>query len=518
MTGLLIRMAHSLGLQRDGTHFENLTPYEIEMRRRVWWALCQLDVRASEDQGTEFTIARGSFDTKLPLNINDADIDPKTTRTPTAREGLTDMTIPLVNYEMTEVMKQMMSLISKDGAPGIEEKDRLLSEIYTKLEQGYLQYTVESGNILYWVGVTIARLVMAKMTMFIYLPVLFSSPSENFSDEIKTKLLVAAIEIAEYNHALNEERACRQWRWVYQTYTHWYAVVYMLMEISRRPWSPICERAWIALHSPWLIPADSSIDKNVRIWIPFKKLTTKARRYRNAEIQRLRSDSLAVEKLEMEDHRSLAPASPGPFPPGSNVVEIFRERWRQLLLTSENLAYDRRILPSPDTRAAEQSRRNFAYTGQASATFITKPADGTDSPISMAKFEPTYTSNSDLQPDLTQIPNFSTLSSTANTIIQSPQVPPLPPNEFSIDQNSTQSYNSPPIPWSHNMGWLWADTDPSVDVFAGMEVDTNVRDGNMDLGSNSSSEVDWYNWAEAVKGMEGVWDNGGGRGGGEGRY
>jgi len=79
MTGLVIRMAQALGLHRDGANFQKLTPYEIEMRRRVWLSLCMLDVRASEDQGMEYTIALGSFDTKLPLNINDEDIGPNTT-------------------------------------------------------------------------------------------------------------------------------------------------------------------------------------------------------------------------------------------------------------------------------------------------------------------------------------------------------------------------------------------------------------------------------------------------------
>ena len=35
MTGLLIRMAQYLGLQRDGAHFEHLTPFDIEMRRKL---------------------------------------------------------------------------------------------------------------------------------------------------------------------------------------------------------------------------------------------------------------------------------------------------------------------------------------------------------------------------------------------------------------------------------------------------------------------------------------------------
>ena len=51
--------------------FQAPTPFEVEMRRRVWCILCMLDIRSSEDQGTDLTIAAGSFDTKIPLNINE---------------------------------------------------------------------------------------------------------------------------------------------------------------------------------------------------------------------------------------------------------------------------------------------------------------------------------------------------------------------------------------------------------------------------------------------------------------
>ena len=39
MVGLLIRIATSLGLHRDGEQF-GLAPYDTEMRRRVWWQVC----------------------------------------------------------------------------------------------------------------------------------------------------------------------------------------------------------------------------------------------------------------------------------------------------------------------------------------------------------------------------------------------------------------------------------------------------------------------------------------------
>ncbi len=44
--------------------------------------------------------------------------------------------------------------------------------------------------------------------------------------------------------------------------------------------------------------------------------------------------------------------------------------------------------------------------------------------------------------------------------------------------------------------WLWADTDPSVDVFSNVELPSN--DADMDL----DSEVNWYDWVEIAKGMD----------------
>lgn len=253
MTGLLIRMAQALGLHRDGSHFApHLTPFEVEMRRRVWWGVCMLDVRASEDQGTDFTIGPGSFDTRLPLNIDDADIGPDTREMPEEREGLTDMTIALVSGGMCDVTRQMMALSSSrssstrsadpdpdpDPASLIRDQTELLDEVYGRLERRYLRYADSEGgrNIAYWVMVTVARLLVAKMTLITHLPVLFSStpsPSpaapreqqnqerqqqQHFDQEqMRAKLCVAALEVAEYNHALNAERSCRHWRWVFQT-------------------------------------------------------------------------------------------------------------------------------------------------------------------------------------------------------------------------------------------------------------------------------------------------------------
>lgn len=48
LTGLLIRICQSIGIHREGTNFSNLSPFDVEMRRRLWWAIIVLDLRSAE--------------------------------------------------------------------------------------------------------------------------------------------------------------------------------------------------------------------------------------------------------------------------------------------------------------------------------------------------------------------------------------------------------------------------------------------------------------------------------------
>jgi hypothetical protein len=64
LTGLAVRIAQTLGIHRDGSHF-NLPPFEIEMRRRLWWQVLILDARSSEDHGCDPTVVEAQFDTKM---------------------------------------------------------------------------------------------------------------------------------------------------------------------------------------------------------------------------------------------------------------------------------------------------------------------------------------------------------------------------------------------------------------------------------------------------------------------
>lgn len=108
-----------------------------------------LDLRASEDQGTDLTIPSWQLRYKNPLNANDEDISPKLTQMPTERDGLTDMSFTRSYFETGDIMRQMMAPGVKDDAAGLQTESHLLDKLHQKFEHGYAQYTAEAANIAY---------------------------------------------------------------------------------------------------------------------------------------------------------------------------------------------------------------------------------------------------------------------------------------------------------------------------------------------------------------------------------
>ena len=328
MTGIVIRMARFLRFHEDGMSSKNVSPFTAEMQRRIWWNLCALDLRSTEDQGTELAIPRGSFSTRIPSNIHDTDMWPDMEHAPTELKTLTGTSLLRLCSKVTRGTQDM---IAAGHTATIQEQIGLLDRLTQELDQAYFSVTNQSQHHAYLAAAGTMRVFLGRLTLLAFLPALFSSPNAEVSTEIRNKLLVAAIEIAELNHGLNTHPDCQLWRWVYQTQQHWHAVVFLLIEMCRRPWSAMVERAWLALQSPWLLPARAVSYKNPTIWVPLKKLMATAKSNRDNELDRLRSDPEAARALERADREQMPISSSSVTFPMYYNEEMFYRRWRDTI-------------------------------------------------------------------------------------------------------------------------------------------------------------------------------------------
>jgi len=339
-TGLAIRIAQGLGLHRDGTHF-NLPPFETEMRRRVWWVICGIDMRSAEEMGTDLTIVNRTFDTEFPTNINDEDISPESTEMPPAREGLTDTSMALVRHEVIALSRRLFALATaagsvcpKDTSSSMAERERMLVETYARVEANFLKYCDDENRPLIIMATLVARILMAKSSLIIYQPALFPGNGNDLSEAIKERLFISAVEIIEYSYKLNNDPQFKRWRWLFQTYTQWHAIAYILLEMCRRPWSPTLERAWGDLNRTLNNRQNFDLTKtadHLAVWMPLRKLLLKARRHRESEIVRLKTSPDEVRKLDLADRHNQYRPRFGRAPGLDVDLEEVRKRWLELV-------------------------------------------------------------------------------------------------------------------------------------------------------------------------------------------
>ncbi|KAL8648245.1 MAG: hypothetical protein Q9210_005107 [Variospora velana] len=74
LVGIIVRLAMRMGYHRDSKLFPNVTPFQGEMRRRIWTFVRQSDLLFSFQLGLPSMIRLGDCDTALPGNYHDGDL------------------------------------------------------------------------------------------------------------------------------------------------------------------------------------------------------------------------------------------------------------------------------------------------------------------------------------------------------------------------------------------------------------------------------------------------------------
>ncbi|KAK5087514.1 hypothetical protein LTR24_006631 [Lithohypha guttulata] len=85
MMGIIVRLAMRMGYHRDSKFFPDLTPFQGEMRRRVWSFVRTGDLLFSFQIALPAMVRLGDSDTDLPRNIYDDEFDEGSTQLPPPR-------------------------------------------------------------------------------------------------------------------------------------------------------------------------------------------------------------------------------------------------------------------------------------------------------------------------------------------------------------------------------------------------------------------------------------------------
>ncbi|OGM49421.1 hypothetical protein ABOM_003494 [Aspergillus bombycis] len=285
MTSIIVRLAQGLGLHRDGTLF-GLSLFETEMRRRLWWHIYILDLRASEDHGIVRQINSDMFDTHLPSNLNDEDIVPELDTIPQQNDGFTDVTFLRVRCEISVAFSHD-AIHNVDATVTLSNTKLSSKDSFHQTRQYIDKKYLSKCNLsvpIQWVCATASRLILAKywiMTRY----ALANSGSPSVSTCLdRSQLLVLSLKALKYSHLLENHVYTSGWAWLFRSYIQWHAASFILSELCVLPRSAMTDQAWAIVSVVFDTWRSDASQQSAMVW---KSITQLKKRADTSVLQRL---------------------------------------------------------------------------------------------------------------------------------------------------------------------------------------------------------------------------------------
>lgn len=312
LTSVAVRIAEAMGLHHDSTT-SSFRPFENEMRRRLWWQICDLDHHAALDRVSDPLVAANSFTTRLPLHINDEDISITSFEEVKERDGYTDMTFALSCHEMLDGMKKSpyvsTSAVGYSQAEAREVRGESVNTVINlqrHIEKNYLRH-LNLTRPFHWFIRTVADIITAVMWLLVYRPMKRRPDSVTSSQLAHPGILRLSVDVVERIHQLQTDPVASQFRWLSQTYVQWHALAVTIAELCVETEGPMVEKAWAVVEPAFQQMAQHVADSDRgMLWRPIRKLMRRARAIRQKHLTSrlvMRTPSSSVTALNTIDQK-----------------------------------------------------------------------------------------------------------------------------------------------------------------------------------------------------------------------
>lgn len=256
LVGTAIRLAECMGLHRDGTYYA-MSSVETHVRRLLWHQLCFLDMRTCEATGPRPQIRPGDYDTKHPLNVDDADLQgenpPKEDK-----PYWTDMTFMRIRTDYIELRRSLWFDIVQ-----IDKKKKSLTSTVVKIQKTWNLLTSKylpmmDDNVPFH---TLAKHILTLGVQGCFIQVLHRylfSTTTRMPDRLRQILIEAGLTQMENAIALETNHDLAPWYWYRGAYNQYHTALLLMVEIYAYPMRKDAPRIWQCLDFIFDIPAHLS--------------------------------------------------------------------------------------------------------------------------------------------------------------------------------------------------------------------------------------------------------------------
>lgn len=247
LTGVLLRIAMSMGLHRGGAFEKHFKPFELEYRRRLWWQISVTDGRVGELAGFSPPLTIIESDSKAPGNYNDEDLYPEMERLPSERVGGHEMIFVAARITFRDVGRDsglgpLFLGVSKFDMP-LADRERRINEASGLMEQRIWKHCDPLEPLHTLVSAT-ARTVLQRLRFKAYHFYHNPGTTKNLSDKENEICYNSAVKILEYDNFILGNDSLRGFSWHIRHHFPWDTLIYILGELKRRGRDNDTARAW----------------------------------------------------------------------------------------------------------------------------------------------------------------------------------------------------------------------------------------------------------------------------------
>ncbi|KAH7254653.1 hypothetical protein B0J15DRAFT_558938 [Fusarium solani] len=213
LMGNIVQIAIRMGYHRDPQHFKSLSPYQGEMRRRMWAMIYSLDTGFATQMGLPSSIKHSLSDTTPPRNLQNSDFDASSTELPPPRpiDELTSSTVIIAKFHVAVCMGVVSDMVSSPHALAHEDilaANGKLDTTYSSLP-GPCQFRPISESLLDPPSVVSQRINFymhyQRARILINWKFLGTCKEPTDSDQSWSIVIEAALEILRLQHLMAEE-------------------------------------------------------------------------------------------------------------------------------------------------------------------------------------------------------------------------------------------------------------------------------------------------------------------------
>lgn len=219
LTGVASRIAQRMGLHRDGEKF-GLPPFEVQMKRRLFYQILPLEGIASQLSGVGMAITADAWDTQLPLNLNDDQIWPGMTEPPKIKKGATEMIFCLSRAYVGKFLFKFGGIASNKGSSNFkdpEESERAISEAESEVEEKFIRYC-DIINPLHFLAIGLARSGITALRVKIRLPKI---KDQTATDAESKEILGLAQSVLDTDAAAYGNKSLMKFGWYMKPFFLW---------------------------------------------------------------------------------------------------------------------------------------------------------------------------------------------------------------------------------------------------------------------------------------------------------